>query len=154
MFENKGAIMNDNTTLATIGRLINTNSGGKPSELGCEANALEAQIELANSLNHKPIRVLKNWKRFRIDTDERKEQILRQLQPSICKSGIYIVYSDMVVSDSTGRVPSGGWVRSTFLESLSAGCIFETQNTNYILLGDGRDEVISLTELYALYQMF
>lgn len=118
--------MKDNSTLATIGRLINTESGGKPSELGCEAITLKAQIELANSLNHKPIRVLKNWKRFRIETDKRKEQMLRQLQPSICKSGIYIVYSDGVISDSTGRVPPGGWVRSTFLESLNADCIFET----------------------------
>lgn len=145
--------MNDNTTLATIARLINTKSGGIPSKLGCEALTLEAQIKLANSLNHKPIRVLKSWKRFKIETDGNKEQILRQLQPSICKSGIYIVYSDEVVSDSTGRVAPGGWVRSTFLVSLNASCIFETNNTNYILLGDGRDEVINLAELYALYQL-
>lgn len=145
--------MHDNTTLTTIARLINTKSGGMPSKLGCEVPTLEAQIKLANSLNHKPIRVLKNWKRFKIKTDRRKEQILRQLQPNICKSGIYIVYSDEVVSDSTGRVPPGGWVRSTFLEELHLNCIFETQNTNYILLGGGKDEVISLTELYALYQL-
>ncbi len=65
-----------------------------PSELGCEASALETQIKQANLLNHKPIRVLKNWKRFKVNADERKEQMLRQLQPSICKSGIYIVYLD------------------------------------------------------------
>ena len=85
--------MNDNTTIATIGRLINTKSGGIPSKLDCEALTIEAHINIANSLNHKAIRVLKKWKRFKIETDRRKEQMLRQLQPSICKSGIYIVYS-------------------------------------------------------------
>jgi len=145
--------MRDNSTLATIARLINTKSEGALSQLGCKEPTLEAQIELANSLNHKPIRILKNWKRFRVNTDERKEQMLRQLQPSICSSGIYVVYSDVVTYDSTGRIPKDGWVRSTFLECLHANCIFETQSTNYILLGGGREETISLTELYALYQM-
>ena len=84
--------MQDNKTLVTIANLINTNSGVELPELGCEASTLETQIKQANLLNHKPIRVLKNWKRFKVETDERKEQMLRQLQPSIYSYGIYIVY--------------------------------------------------------------
>ena len=66
---------------------------------------------------------------------------------------IYLVYSHNVISDSTFMVPAGGWVRSTFLIALHNQCIFETPNTNYILVGNGREVKISLEEYYLLLNL-
>ena len=48
-----------------------------------------------------------------------------------------ILYAHEVVTDSRRRFRPGDWVRSTFLIELSQGCLFETGNTIYVLLGDG-----------------
>lgn len=145
--------MQYNKTLNTIANLINTKIGSVAAELGCDEQELISYIELARSRNDKPIRALKSWKRFKVNIDKHKEDLFRLLQPEISSSGIFIVYSDDVIIDSTNLVPMGGWIRTSFLEKLYSNCIFETKNTNYILVGEGREEEISLSELYSLYTL-
>lgn len=47
------------------------------------------------------------------------------------------VYADCVILDRQCRWESGEWVRSSPLKSFTHGCLFETENTVYVLLGDG-----------------
>ncbi|MNN68811.1 hypothetical protein D3C81_1845490 [compost metagenome] len=49
-----------------------------------------------------------------------------------------MMYADTIVLDEQNRWESGEWVRSSPLESFAHGCLFETANTVYVLLGDGR----------------
>lgn len=48
-----------------------------------------------------------------------------------------ILYVHEVVTDSRRRFRTGDWVRSTFLIELTQECLFETDNTIYVLLGNG-----------------
>ncbi|WP_434768053.1 DUF6957 family protein [Pseudomonas triticicola] len=42
-----------------------------------------------------------------------------------------------VIEDSKGRFRPGDWVRSTLAVSFTHGCLFETKNTIYVLMGPG-----------------
>lgn len=53
------------------------------------------------------------------------------------------LYAQEVVHDSKGRFSPGNWVRSTALVNIASGYLFETRNTVYVLLGDGRRKIIS-----------
>ncbi|WP_455233331.1 DUF6957 family protein [Geopseudomonas aromaticivorans] len=48
-----------------------------------------------------------------------------------------MVYADCIVRDQQFRWDVGQWVRSSPLKSFTQGCLFETENTVYVLLGDG-----------------
>ncbi|MCY1378827.1 hypothetical protein D9M69_664920 [compost metagenome] len=49
-----------------------------------------------------------------------------------------VILADNVVFDSRGRFAAGHWVRSTLLVEYHDGCLFETRNTRYALMGTGR----------------
>jgi hypothetical protein len=48
-----------------------------------------------------------------------------------------LLYAHTVVTDSARRFSPGDWVRSTLLVDRKSNCLFETQNSVYILLGTG-----------------
>ncbi|MBR7200325.1 hypothetical protein [Pseudomonas sp. 14A] len=43
-----------------------------------------------------------------------------------------------VIEDSKSRFRPGDWVSSTLAVSFTHGCLFETKNTIYVLMGPGR----------------
>ncbi|MDT4869884.1 hypothetical protein FQZ97_1049380 [compost metagenome] len=49
-----------------------------------------------------------------------------------------VILADKVVLDSRGRFATGHWERSTLLVEHRDGCLFETRNTRYVLMGTGR----------------
>ncbi|MCP1485283.1 hypothetical protein J3D48_001596 [Pseudomonas fluorescens] len=49
-----------------------------------------------------------------------------------------LVYALTVIEDSKGRFLPGDWVRTTMAVSFTQGCLFETKNTVYVLMGPGR----------------
>lgn len=49
-----------------------------------------------------------------------------------------IVYALCVIEDSRGRFLPGDWVKSSYGVSFTHGCLFETQNTVYVLMRGGR----------------
>ncbi|MNE57091.1 hypothetical protein D3C80_1520390 [compost metagenome] len=79
-----------------------------------------------------PYCLVGNWRWLDIEVTEQERQLLagRYQRPSM-------IYSDSVVYDSSLRFPPGGWVRSTMLSRFSEGCLFQTYNTVYLLMGDG-----------------
>ena len=50
------------------------------------------------------------------------------------------MYAHCVIHDGHGRFPPGGWVRSTLCKSFDGVCLFETRNTVYVLMGNGRGQ--------------
>jgi hypothetical protein len=48
------------------------------------------------------------------------------------------LFAHEVVLDSKGRFQPQMWVRSNFGKSFTEGCMFETKNTVYLLLGSGQ----------------
>ncbi|MHA6578649.1 DUF6957 family protein [Pseudomonas yamanorum] len=66
-----------------------------------------------------------------VSTRQRKAITDRGLTPAL-------VYALTVIQDSKGRFPPGDWVRTTLAVSLTHGCLFETKNTIYVLMGPGR----------------
>lgn len=48
------------------------------------------------------------------------------------------LFAHEVVLDSKGRFQPNMWVRSNFGKSFTDGCMFETKNTVYLLLGPGQ----------------
>ena len=48
-----------------------------------------------------------------------------------------MLYADTIVHDQQVRWDRGQWVRTSPLKSFTHGCLFETENTVYVLLGDG-----------------
>ncbi|WP_417539904.1 DUF6957 family protein, partial [Marinobacter sp.] len=61
-----------------------------------------------------------------------------------------IVYAHEIMFDSTQRFAPGNWVRTTPLLNFTPPCIFETTNTVYILVGEGRRKTASLQAVMSI----
>lgn len=62
-----------------------------------------------------------------------------------------VMFANMVVMDSKGRFCAGDWVRSTLLVSFSSGCIFETSNTAYVLIGAGQRKSVDASTVLSIF---
>lgn len=115
--------------LERIGEFLNRD--GTPI-LGCcdvEADG----VALANqSFPGKPYCTVRQWVLIDLEASD-------EMKATIAKKGFHpiLLYAHEVVFDSRGRFLPGDWVRSTLLLDLQENCLFETENTVYILLGDG-----------------
>lgn len=99
-----------------------------PTE-GCSLPSEEA-IYLAKSLHpRKRYCLVLDWVLIDVDMAEG-----RKLPDGFMPT---VVYSPNILEDEAGRFPRGGWVRSTFEVSFQEGCLFETKNTIYVLMGNG-----------------
>ena len=89
-----------------------------------------AQAQL--SAPGKPFCLVQDWRIIEVQVDEQYREALKadRLSP-------HVLYAATVVMHSAGKRAAGDWVRSTFLRSFSQGFLFETQHTNYMLLGAG-----------------
>lgn len=96
---------------------------------GCSLPAEEA-VRLAKSLHpRKRYCLVLDWILIDIDMAEGRK-LPDGFQPTV-------VYSPNILDDEVCRFPRGGWVRSTFEVSFQEGCLFETKNTIYVLMGNG-----------------
>jgi len=89
--------------------------------------------------------LVRDWTILDVETTDREFKALqtRGLQP-------VVVYALRVVFDSRERFKSGDWVRSSFMVSYEEGGFFFTQNTVYVLLGNGTRQKISVQNLGCL----
>ncbi|MGF6516600.1 hypothetical protein ABH912_004066 [Pseudomonas sp. BT76 TE3572] len=100
---------------------------------GCQLANPDA-VALANL--HFPSRaccLVADWAILDIEVTTRQRKAItdRGLIPAL-------VYALTVIQDSKGRFPPGDWVRTTLAVSFTHGCLFETKNTIYVLMGFGR----------------
>ena len=108
--------------------------------------ALEDAKKLASShASRKPFRIVREWIWADLDVGEKITADLEHqgLQP-------VMVYAHEVVFDSSDTFAPGNWVRTTPLISFTPPCIFETRNTVYLLLGEGKRKTTSLDTIMSI----
>ena len=115
-----------------ISQLTSLLSGGENIG-GCQLSVLEA-IAFVNL--HFPTRaycLVADWAILDIEVTTRQLEVItdKGLVPSL-------LYALTVIQDSKGRFLPGDWVKTTLAVSYSEGCLFETRNTIYVLMGSGR----------------
>lgn len=89
--------------------------------------------------------IVQDWFYLDVETSESERDFLtwRGWKPAV-------VLALAVVSDERARFPPGGWVKSGFQVDFVDGCIFETDNTLYLLQGRGYRKSVSPNVLSAL----
>lgn len=80
----------------------------------------------------KPFCLVQAWRIIDVDVEPEYAHSLEAagLEP-------VILFAEDVVIHSAGKRGKGDWVRTTFQRSFTEGFLFETQNTLYVLCGDG-----------------
>lgn len=118
---------------------------GEPM-LGGELTIEEA-ISLGESeAQNKPIRVVQEWiwADLAVSETEAKALEAQGFQP-------VMVYAHEVMYDSSYKFEKGFWVRTTPLLRFTPPCIFETANTIYILVGEGKRKTASLNAMMSIF---
>lgn len=117
-------------TLDEIALLLYGTEGETPGWQGSQEDLISLA---AKSFPGKAFCIVRKW--ILIDltvTPDEKEKLTNlSLLPMT-------VFAHEVVLDSQGRFQPNMWVRSNFGRSFTEGCIFETNNTVYLLCGPGQ----------------
>lgn len=118
---------------------------GVPLE-GCELNEKAAMAEVRRRYPHKPFCLVRRW------------MLVDLLLPEQALAGIQasgrlprLVFAHEVVFDSAGRFAPGDWVRSSLGIVDSVDGFFETGNTVYLLLGNGRTKPAAYNLVFSIY---
>ncbi|QHC98428.1 hypothetical protein PspR84_28560 [Pseudomonas sp. R84] len=112
---------------------------------GCHLSAHEAAITAQEKFSSQPFCLVSQWTilDLEVDIEQLNALHLRGLEP-------VVVYALCVVLDSRGRYQRGDWVRTSFQTRYEAPGFFLTKNTVYVLLGDGKRQLITVEDLHAL----
>ena len=78
-------------------------------------------------------------------TEQHKQILLENRQLAA------LIKADTVIDDEAGRLCSGDWVRTSLLVSSTENCLFETKNTEYLLVGKGSRKIISLDTALSVF---
>ena len=118
---------------------------GQVSSAGTSLSPAEIEALVAERFPRKAYCTVEDWLIFHVD--EPAESLAR-----VRASGLepMFMYSHCVIYDGHGRFPPGGWVRSTLCKSFDGICLFETRNTVYVLVGEGREMKASLKTIFSL----
>jgi len=126
---------NSKDAIAKMVNLINGN--GIILNVGCYEEDIDSMKRVVRRIDKsKKIRVLLDWQRWDVDIPRCK----------MLPSGLLpvMVYSSNVVEDSSSKLESGDYVRSTLAVHIYKECIVETANTFYILVGAGELKKVDL----------
>lgn len=107
---------------------------------------LEEAIALGEAHGRgKPYRVVRNWIWTVLEVSEKHAEYAERtgLQP-------IVVYAHEVMYDSSYRFSPGDWVRTTPLLNFTEPCLFETTNTLYILVGEGKRKIASAKTIVSI----
>ena len=118
---------------------------GQASSAGTSLSPAEIEALVAERFPRKAYCTVEDWLIFHVD--EPAESLAR-----VRATGLepMFMYSHCVIYDGHGRFPPGGWVRSTLCKSFDGVCLFETRNTVYVLVGEGREMKASLKTIFGL----
>lgn len=103
---------------------------------GCELSEEEAIALAITSFPNKPYRLVANWRWINLDISESDAKAVRDVGCEPC-----LIYASKILVDSQNQFSRGNWVRSTLHVSFTHGCLFETPNTIYVLMGEGSVKV-------------
>lgn len=118
---------------------------GRISSAGTSLSPEEIEALVVERFPRKAYCTVEDWLIFHIDESPESLAKVRAsgLQPMF-------MYAHCVIYDGHGRFPPGGWVRSTLCKSFDGVCLFETRNTVYVLMGEGREMTASLKTIFGL----
>ena len=118
---------------------------GQVSSAGTSLSPAEIEALVAERFPRKAYCTVEDW--LILHVDEPAESLAR-----VRATGLepMFMYSHCVIYDGHGRFPPGGWVRSTLCKSFDGVCLFETRNTIYVLVGEGREMKASLKTIFGL----
>ena len=118
---------------------------GEISSFGTQLPRAEIEALVEDRFGRKPYCLVEDWLIFHVDESPESLAKVRAtgLQPMF-------MYAHCVIQDQQGRFPPGGWVRSTLCKSFDGVCLFETRNTVYVLVGEGREMKASLKTIFGL----
>lgn len=119
---------------------------GKAIDGGCELQDVPMYIKQLQKKSSKPYCVVSGWCIWSLAADDNAISALSELglKP-------HIVYANHVIDDQRQRWSKGSQVRTTLLVELHDRCIFETENTFYILVGDGTEKSVNSDVVASLY---
>jgi hypothetical protein len=116
---------------------------GDSFDLGCAESEIDNMLQKANDIfPGKKRRVVADWQWWDVlipDNSKLPDQYL----PAI-------LYASNVLQDESYRFREGDWVRSTFLLKMHSNCIFETDNTFYIMVGKGTRKMVDVKTIMML----
>lgn len=115
------------------------------SSAGTEMSRAEIDAMVAERFPKKAHCLVEDWLIFHVD--EPAESLAKVRAQGMLPM---FLYSHCVIWDGHGRFSPGSWVRSTLCVSFDGVCLFETRNTVYVLVGQGREMTASLKTIFAL----
>ncbi len=126
------------------------NEASPTSGLGMPDTEMEQMMSIARQLTpKKPIRCVQDWVIVEFSTESEQDADLMESKGVQSK----FLFSLNVIYDQTGTIPEGGYVRTTLLKKLSNDCIFETRNTLYIMIGEGKHLSLSQQEVINIFSL-
>ncbi|MEW5506006.1 DUF6957 family protein [Pseudomonas antarctica] len=131
--------------MVTLGEISQLFYGAGKEVTGWEGSQ-EDLISLAeNAFPDKAFCIVRQWILIdlTVTPDEKEKLTSLGLLPAT-------LFAHEVVLDSRGRFQPAMWVRSNFGKSFTEGCIFETKNTAYLLLGKGQKKEASLRAAFSM----
>lgn len=104
-----------------------------------------ARVEASDRSPWMPYCIVEDWtwSDLILTQDEQEMFRISGFQP-------VMLFAHNVLFDSERRFDVGDWVRTTPLVSFSEGCFFQTKNTLYVLVGDGRRKQAEFSTLINL----
>ncbi len=114
--------------------------------VGSELSLEDVLLTAREHYKHLPLCAVEEWIILdAIVTDaERAKVIAAGCQPMF-------LFAHKVVHDEQRRFEPGHWVRSSMGTAFKEGCLFETRNTVYVLLGPGHRKSASIEVIFSLF---
>ena len=109
---------------------------------------LEEAIALGEQhCGHKPYCVVADWILVDLDLNEQAAAEFVKatgLQPKL-------VYAHKILFDSSHKFAPGNWVRTTAMLTFTEPGLFETSNTLYVLLGEGKRKTAKAETIMGIF---
>jgi hypothetical protein len=120
--------------------------GAGETMLGHELTNEEAVARVREQFLGKPFCLVRDWIWIDLSLSDTVRAALERTarQPAM-------LYAHQVVLDSRCRFSPGDWVRSTYLVAFTDDCFFETENSVYVLLGNGARKTAELTTVSKIF---
>lgn len=132
--------------------LIETiSSEGDYVDLGCSATKTIFLKQRAYGLGlDKNVCVVSGWHILTIQPKDIERSCIKDLMEISSIKPSFMV-ADYVLEDDSGRFSEGAYIRTSFMIACHENCLFETENSIYVLVGTGTKSIISVSKAEKLF---
>ncbi len=126
-------------------------STGEYIDFGCDPKKMLIYQQMAYGLNrNKGVCTVSGWQILTIRPCDVDRTILKDLIEEYKLQPAFLV-AEYVIEDDINRFEEGTAIRTSFLVSYHQNCLFETENTIYVLVGSGTRATISARQAEILF---